>query len=165
MGFCQAYATLEHMTVNRAREIKERLKMILFPKCSLSWDCAFEFACITAVVSRRLQTEAERTPGLSKAKSTTTFMQWWLWQAEPLIPDHRLHSSTVTNQNREWFWPSSGSKSARVRNPHWPRCRHTWVSTERKGGESWQPTAASSAPAEAQLLGPQHQLQRWVYES
>lgn len=110
------------MAVNGIREIKEHLKIILFPKCSLSWDCAFEFeaACITAVASRRLQTEAERTPGLSKAKTTTAFMHWWLWQVEPLIPDHRLHSSDVPKQNREGFWPSPRSRSARVRNPRWP---------------------------------------------
>lgn len=121
------------MAVNGTREIKKHLKMILFPKCSLSWDCAFEYeaARITAVASRKLQTEAVRTPGLSKAKSTTAFMQWWLWQVEPLIPDHRIHSSTVPKHNREGFWPSPGSR--RVRNPHWPRCRHTGLAQEGRG--------------------------------
>lgn len=137
MGFCTSIFHIGTHCSERDKGGKRVSQNGTIPKVFSSLRCALEFeaAWITAVASRRLQTEAEGTPGLSKAKSTTAFMQCWLWQVEPLIPDHRLHSSTVPKQNREGFWPSPGSRRARARNSHWPRCRHTWACTGRKGRE------------------------------
>lgn len=99
--------------------------------------------CVSLQGQQKTSTrKAGRTPWLRQREKQHTLLHSGGSDNWTLSFKTRLHSGTGPKWNSVGFWPSPGSRSARVRSLHCPRCTCAGVSTGRKRGESWQPAAA-----------------------